>query len=94
MHYKAKLSSDLLFLNFTALVSRAKTPEITPSRKARCPSPVADKDLVSRHFVPSLHSSKLVPNPLHVLEQNLLAAAVVEFCGPAVGVAGDSLSGF
>jgi hypothetical protein len=23
-----------------------------------------------------------------------LAAAVIEFCGPAVGVAGDSLSGF
>jgi hypothetical protein len=36
----------------------------------------------------------LVANPLHVLEQNLLTAAVVEFCGPAVGVAGDSLSGF
>ena len=35
-----------------------------------------------------------IPNPLHVLEQNLLAAAVIEFRGPAVGVAGDSLSGF
>ena len=33
-------------------------------------------------------------NPLHVLEQNLLAAAVIEFRGPAVGVAGDPLSGF
>ena len=31
---------------------------------------------------------------LHVLEENLLAAAVIEFRGPAVGVAGDSLSGF
>ena len=36
----------------------------------------------------------LIPNPLHVLEQNLLSAAVIEFRGPAVGVAGDSLSGF
>ena len=35
-----------------------------------------------------------VPNPLHILEQNLLTAAVIEFRGPAVGVAGDSLSGF
>jgi hypothetical protein len=30
----------------------------------------------------------------HVLEQNLLTAAVVEFGGPAVGVSGNSLSGF
>jgi hypothetical protein len=33
-------------------------------------------------------------NPLHVLEKHLLAAAVIKLCGPAVGVAGDSLSGF
>ena len=38
--------------------------------------------------------NKSVPNPLHVLEQNLLAASVIEFCRPAVGVASDSLSGF
>ena len=31
---------------------------------------------------------------LHIFEQNLLSAAVIEFRGPAVGVAGDSLSGF
>ncbi len=31
---------------------------------------------------------------LHVLQQNLLAAAVIEFRGPAVGVAGNSLGGF
>jgi hypothetical protein len=36
----------------------------------------------------------LVPNPLHVLEQNLLSAAVIEFRGPAVGVTSDALSGF
>src|SRR5271157_4017628 len=30
----------------------------------------------------------------HVLEQNLLPAPVIEFRGPAVGVAGDSLSSF
>jgi hypothetical protein len=35
-----------------------------------------------------------IPNPLHVLEQNLLSAPVIEFRGPAVGMAGDPLSGF
>jgi hypothetical protein len=35
-----------------------------------------------------------IPNSLHVLEQHLLAAPVIEFCGPAVDVAGDSLGGF
>jgi hypothetical protein len=36
----------------------------------------------------------LIPNPLHVFEQNLLPAAIIEFRGPAVSVAGDPLSGF
>jgi hypothetical protein len=35
-----------------------------------------------------------IPNPLHVLEQYLLAAAVIQFRSPAIGVASDSLSGF
>ena len=35
-----------------------------------------------------------IPNSLHIFEQNLLPAAVIEFCGSAVGVAGDPLSGF
>jgi hypothetical protein len=35
----------------------------------------------------------LISDPLHVLEQNLLTAAVIKFRGPAVGVAGDPLSG-
>ena len=35
----------------------------------------------------------LVTNPLHILQENLLAAAVIKFRGPAVGVAGDALSG-
>jgi hypothetical protein len=35
-----------------------------------------------------------IPNPLHVLEQNLLTAAVIESRAPAVGMAGDPLSGF
>jgi hypothetical protein len=39
-------------------------------------------------------SSALVANPLHVLQENLLTAAVIKFRGPAVGVAGDSLSRF
>ena len=37
---------------------------------------------------------RLVANSLHVLQQDLLPAAVVEFRGPAVGVASDALSGF
>jgi hypothetical protein len=36
----------------------------------------------------------LVPNPFHVLQENLLTAAVIEFCRPAVGMPGDSLRGF
>jgi hypothetical protein len=35
-----------------------------------------------------------ITNPLHILEQNLLAAAVIKLRGPAIGVPGDSLSGF
>ena len=35
-----------------------------------------------------------IPNPLHIFEQNLLTAAVIEFRGPAVGVASDPLGGF
>jgi hypothetical protein len=37
-------------------------------------------------------SGVFVPDPFHVFEENLLAAAVIEFRGPAVGVAGDSLA--
>jgi hypothetical protein len=36
----------------------------------------------------------LIPNSFHILEQYLLTAAVIEFRGPAVGVAGDALSSF
>jgi hypothetical protein len=36
----------------------------------------------------------LITNPLHVLEQSLLTAAVIELRCAAVGMAGDSLSGF
>jgi hypothetical protein len=39
-------------------------------------------------------SKALISNPLHIFEQDLLAAAVIEFRGPAIGVASDSLSGF
>jgi hypothetical protein len=31
---------------------------------------------------------------LHIFEKHLLAAAVVEFCSAAIGMASDSLSGF
>ena len=37
---------------------------------------------------------RLISNPFHVLQEYLLTAAVIEFCGPAVGVAGNALSGF
>ena len=36
----------------------------------------------------------LISNPLYVFEQNLLPAAIIKLCGPAVGMAGDSLGGF
>ena len=55
---------------------------------------VTDKNLVPRHFVSSRRSSKLVTNPLHIFEENLLAATVIQFGGPTVGMVGDSLSGF
>jgi hypothetical protein len=35
-----------------------------------------------------------VSNPLHVFEQNVLTAAIVELRCPAVGVTSNSLSGF
>ena len=43
---------------------------------------------------PSFISKMLISNPLHVFQENLLAAAVIEFRGPAVGVAGNALGGF
>jgi hypothetical protein len=33
-----------------------------------------------------------VPNPFHIFKEYLLAAAVIEFGDPAVGVPGDPLS--
>jgi hypothetical protein len=36
----------------------------------------------------------LIPNPLHIFEQHLLSPSTVQFGGPTVGVAGDSLGGF
>jgi hypothetical protein len=35
-----------------------------------------------------------VPDALHVLQENFLSAAIVELGGPAVGMTGDTLSGF
>src|SRR5271165_6011768 len=35
-----------------------------------------------------------IPNALHIFDQDLLPAAIIEFRSPAVRVAGDSLSGF
>ena len=39
-------------------------------------------------------TKNLVSNPLHILEKYLLAAAVIEFRGSTIGVAGDALRGF
>jgi hypothetical protein len=71
---------------------------VAPSRVLMA---VTDQNLVSRHafvsrigFVPSLGSLRSIPNPFHILEQNLLTAAVIEFCGPAIGMAGDALCSF
>jgi hypothetical protein len=50
--------------------------------------------LVFRKSEELFHLRISVPDALHIFEQNLLAAAVIEFSGPAVGVAGDTLSGF
>ena len=41
-----------------------------------------------------LQIPQLIPDPLHILQENFLTAAVIKFRGPAVGVAGDALSGF
>jgi hypothetical protein len=35
---------------------------------------------------------RLVSNPLHVLEQNLLSTTIIKLCGPAIGVASNPLS--
>jgi len=35
-----------------------------------------------------------VPDPFHILQEYLLAAAVIKFRGAAVDMAGDALSGF
>jgi len=37
---------------------------------------------------------RLVANSLHVLQQNLLTAAVIEFRCPAICMTGDALSSF
>jgi hypothetical protein len=42
----------------------------------------------------SLKLCPLIPNPFHILEQNLLAAAIIKFRGPSIGVTRDPLSGF
>ena len=39
-------------------------------------------------------SKRSIPNPLHIFEEDLLAAAVIKFRGAAVGVASNSLRGF
>jgi hypothetical protein len=35
-----------------------------------------------------------VPNPFQIFEEHLLTAAIIKFRSPAVGMPGDSLSGF
>ena len=45
-------------------------------------------------FIANWSDLSSIANSLHVLQEDLLTAAVIKFRGPAVGVAGDSLSGF
>jgi hypothetical protein len=52
------------------------------------------KPLLEQIKVAAVTSSDSIPNSFHVLQEDLLTAAVVEFRGPAIGVAGDPLSGF
>jgi hypothetical protein len=42
----------------------------------------------------SISTINSISNPLHILQEHLLAAAVIELRGPAIGVTGYSLSGF
>jgi len=41
-----------------------------------------------------LRGGRVVPDPFHVFEEHLLTTPIIEFRGPAVGVAGDSLGRF
>jgi hypothetical protein len=52
---------------------------------------VTDEDFAWRHFVHSLHSSKLVPNPLNIFTEHLLPATIIEFGRAAICMAGDPL---
>jgi hypothetical protein len=38
--------------------------------------------------------SKLIPDPLHVFDEDLLCAAVVQLGGSTIGVAGNALGDF
>jgi hypothetical protein len=44
--------------------------------------------------VNSIPTTDSVPDPLHVLQEHLLTAAVIEFRGAAVGMASDPLHDF
>ena len=55
---------------------------------------MAGRFFYKRRKASPLCLSGSISNPLHVLQEHLLAAAVIQFRGPAVGMAGDSLSGF
>ena len=48
------------------------------------------------NFIPLtfLSAAFSLSNPFHVLQQHLLPAPVIQFCGSAIRVTGDPLSGF
>jgi hypothetical protein len=45
-------------------------------------------------FLGATNFCSSISNSFHIFEQHLLAATIIEFRGPAVGVAGDTLGGF
>jgi hypothetical protein len=68
-----------------SLPGRRVSPDLSDARQAG--------GLPLRAGAAGLNSNS-VPNPLHVFEQNLLSAPVIELGCPAVDVSGYSLSGF
>jgi hypothetical protein len=72
-----------------------RSPLVTPHYP---PLPLHGFDWLSRRSLLDLRGTRSCAERVLLafgeLRQNLLAAAVIEFRGPAVGVTSDSLSGF
>ena len=56
---------------------------------------ITDEDLPAHLVAMGLtHRLRSISNPLHVLQEHFLPTTIIEFRGPAIGMAGDPLSGF